>query len=119
MVKNSVVIPNLREYDYRLEVDDIVGIIRLTKNNKKSKTTRITERNIPITTNTKWRFHNQRNGYNSIPNSKYNFIGSYIDRSINKNKYEVWEKFVDTLYKKLRSNNYGNEFNRIDKEINY
>lgn len=104
MVKNSVMIKNLEEYMFRLEVDDIKGIIRLTKNRKQSKTTRITERNIPINIYTKWKFHNKRSGYNEIPNDTYNFIGSYIDRSKNAVLYNDWKKFVYNRYSQLKKN---------------
>ena len=41
----SVKILNKDNYTFRLELDDIKGIIRLTKNNSTKDTTRITDRN--------------------------------------------------------------------------
>ncbi len=97
----SVKILNKDIYTYRLELDDIKGIIRLTKNKSTKDTTRITDRNIPITTDTKWEFHNNRSGYSEKPSDMYKFIGSYIDRNKDFGLYNWWKNYIVSTYKAL------------------
>lgn len=103
--KLSVTIPNLSSYEFRLELDDIKGIIRLTKNKITGPFTKITNRNIPIETSKKWEFYNSRTGY-AEKDSTYGFIGSYIDRSIEPEKYNNWRSFITQTYQ-IYKNLYG------------
>lgn len=101
MTKKSVLIKNSDWYQFRLEMDDIVGIIRLTNNDTSKPTTRITDRNIPIDMKTKWEFYNERSGYNEIPNEIYNFKGSYIDRQKDYVLYNWWKNYITSTYRTL------------------
>ena len=104
--QKSVLIKNKKEFVFRLEVDDIKGIIRLTRNTvTKSGETRITERNVPINVYTKWKFHSDRHGYSERSSDRYNFVGSYIDREKGPVRYNKWEKFVYNRYKELANEN--------------
>lgn len=98
LTKESILIKNdYSNYPFRLEMDDIKGYIRLTKNTDK-ETTRITTRNIPISTNTKWYFHNNRHKY--CEKSKGDpFNGSAILRSINPVDYSEWKSYMYDQYK--------------------
>lgn len=112
LAQRSVLIKNKKEFVFRLEVDDLKGIVRLTRNAAtKSGETRITERNVPINMYTKWKFHNDRHGYSESSAGRYNFIGSYVDREIGSARYDKWKKFVYNRYKELSD---GNELNRED-----
>ena len=102
MVEKSIQIKNKDEYTFRLKLDDIKGIIRLTKNKTNNKQTRITDRNIPINASRKWFFHRQRTGY-SDKLGDYNFIGSYIDRAKDPNMYQKWKNYIISTYKELKS----------------
>lgn len=115
--KNSIQIQNKKEYTFRLEMDDIKGIIRLTKNKDRKSFTRITDRNIPITESQKWSFHRERSGYSETITSRYNFIGSFIDRDKSPNVYYRWKNFIVYKYKELKQKNLPkNEFNiQIEK----
>lgn len=101
MVEKSVQIENKDEYVFRLELDDIKGIIRLTKNKTNNKQTRITDRNIPIIVGRKWFFHKQRTGYSERLDN-YNFIGSYIDRAKDPIRYQKWKNYIISTYKRLK-----------------
>ena len=108
ITKNSIVINNNRLYLFRLSLNDIDGVIRLTKNNTKAKTLRITDRNVPITEDLKWQFHNMRTGYIEKPENKpYNFIGSFISRDTSKNQYLYWKTCIINTYRKLKGDNYA------------
>lgn len=104
ITEKSIKIENHEVYKFRLEMDDIVGIIRLTKNDPKPKHTRITDRNIPIIDETKWQFHIDRTGYQEHRGKgKFNFIGSFIDRDVDKENYNKWKKFITDKYKYWKS----------------
>lgn len=107
LTKNSISIPNIDTYLFRLELDDIMGIIRLTKNNLKHKETRITDRNIPVTEGVKWQFHKNRSGYSDNPYNEYGFIGSYIDRQKDPATYNEWKTYLINKYRELRDANKG------------
>lgn len=102
--KNSIQIPNKKEYLFRLEMDDIKGIIRLTKNRDYNATTRITDRNIPISNKCKWLFHRGRSGYSPFGSLEYDFIGSYIDRNKFPTNYFKWKNFILRNYKIFKQN---------------
>lgn len=102
LTKNSVLIPNSDLYRFRLELDDISGIIRLTKNKAKADNTRITDRNVPITEEAKWKFYRMRTGYSDNPYTEYGFIGSYIDKKKDPINYNKWKVYIVGRYRKLR-----------------
>lgn len=106
LTKKSVQVSNKDSYPFRLEMDDKIGIIRLTKNRTNNKQTRITDRNIPIDEETKWFFHNNRTGYSEGRN-EYNFIGSYVDRSKDPVNYVKWKNYILKRYKELKDETYN------------
>lgn len=97
--KQSITIPNMEEYTFRLRLDDIHGIIRLSKQESAAKTIRITDRSIPITTDVKWQFHHQRSGYSE---GERGFVGSYIDRESSSDSYDRWKKYIISQYREFR-----------------
>lgn len=102
LTKESVEIRNDENFKFRLEMNDIKGIIRLTTNKLNNPTTRITSRNIPITENIKWQFHNKRSGYYDKKNGDL-FTGSYISRANDKDGYTYWKEYIVNTYKILKN----------------
>lgn len=102
MTKESIVIRNDEKFKFRLEMDDINGIIRLTNNKLNKPTTRITSRNIPIMENIKWQFHSTRSGYYDKKNGEP-FTGSYVSRANNEDAYTYWKGYIVNTYKILKN----------------
>lgn len=103
LAKKSVMINEQKAFKHRIDCDDINGYIRIT-NFKPSKSgkTRITERNIPIDAVTKDKFYYNRTGWFDSKKGDP-FTGSYVARDINYNIYMYWEKYIDDMYKKLKT----------------
>lgn len=101
--QKSVSIANSAAYAFNLKLDDINGIIRLSKNISKKQTMQITDRLVPIGEATKIMFTKDRTGYSEHPTEKYKFIGSYIDRQLSPIEYASWKDYIITRYKALKA----------------
>ena len=101
--QESVEVKNdIEKYPYRLECDDIQGIIRLHKNTSKAKTTRVTTRNILVTAKAKESINKVRSGfYDKKENPDLPFYGSYISRAIDPETYSKWEHLMIERYKEF------------------
>ena len=102
LAQESIIIDEQSAFTYRLECDDFKGIIRLT-NYKPTKMhkTRMTRRNIPIDTSTKWKFHYSRSGYYDRKSGDP-FTGSYVSKAKHPYLYNKWLHFMYEQYKGLK-----------------
>lgn len=103
LAQESITIDHQDAFKYRLECDDIKGIIRLTyyKKNKNSNTTQITRRNVPIDMFTKDKFYRSRTGYYDKSNGDP-FTGSYVSKATHPYLYDKWLHYMYDLYKELK-----------------
>ena len=101
--QKSVKIPNDITFAFRLICDPIKGFIRLSKYKSTTNFTRITDRNVPITVQTKYKFTNERTDWSDLNHNYKGFIGSYISKELDPEGYKRWESYIRSNYKALRS----------------
>jgi len=94
MAKETIVIDyNPAYFPFALKCNDIKGIIKLHKNSAASRR-KITTRDVPITENEKWAFHNKRSGWDGR--------ASYI--TSDNPTYSYWESLMFEHYRYLKNN---------------
>lgn len=104
MAKETIIIDyNPAYFPFALKCDDIKGIIKLHKNSVKSRR-KITTRDVPITLNEKWAFHNNRSGWDGR--------ASYITKD--NSTYDYWEGLMFEHYRYFRDNNKVEDNERKD-----
>ena len=113
VVKNDPIM-----YPYRLECDDIAGIIRLHKNTAKGKTTTITTRNILVTDKARVSMNMVRTGYyDKKKDPTLPFNGSYISKEADPETYVKWRRLMVARYKEFKNNiNRQIGVNEVDRE---
>ena len=104
-VKNDVV-----KYPYRLECDDIAGIIRLHKNTAKGKITTVTTRNILVTDKARESINKVRSGYyDKKKDPTLPFTGSFISKEIDPETYVKWRRLMYKRYTEFKNNTVNTE----------
>ena len=102
MAKETIEIEyNPAYFPFALRCNDIKGIITLHKNSLKSRI-KITTRNVPITLNEKWAFHNNRSGWDG----KASYITS------DNPTYDYWEGLMFEHYRYFKNNNRVDDYEK-------
>lgn len=99
--KGSIQIREQLSFKYRLDCDPFKEIIRLTNYKPTNSFTRITMRNVPISSFEKDKFYRSRSGW-SDGTSPFKFKGSYVTKESNENIYKYWEKFIRDRYSEFK-----------------